>query len=114
MLPDTFATISVIASNVARRYGLRRRESTEQLLTADDSKLQVIGCTRIKINGTQIRALITDALKDEILLSWRDMVRLSIIPADFPKPQINQVARCATYTEDEEAEIIKLKEDTAT
>ena len=111
VLPDTGATISVIASDIARRYGLRRRDSTEKLLAADNSTLKVLGCTRIKINGVQIRALITDAFSNEILLSWRDMVRLHIIAEDFPQPMANQVARCIAITKEEEAAIDTLKKE---
>ena len=94
VLPDTGATISVISADIARSYGLTIRSSSEQLLTADDSRLKVLGCTRVKINGTQVRALVTNALQDDILISWRDMIRLSIIPEDFPQPQTSTLRVC--------------------
>ena len=64
----------------------------------------------MKINRTQIRTLITNALQDDVLLSWRDMIRLSIIPADFPQPQTSSVAVCK-LSGDEEMKIKQLQED---
>jgi len=117
LLPDTGATITIISFDVARRYSLRLRASNEKLLTADESKMKVAGCTRIKINGVQIKALVTDAIEDEILLCWRDMIRLSIIPENFPTPQAHMALKVEISQENaeqlkaEDAEIKKRTEE---
>ena len=46
--------------------------------------MDVSGYTRFKIKGCQIRAIVSKSFKDEILLGWRDLVRLNVIPATFP------------------------------
>merc|ERR1712223_1958238 len=35
---------------------------------------------------TDVRALVSRDLEDEILLGWRSLQRLQIIPEDFPRP----------------------------
>ena len=39
---------------------------------------------------TNILTLITPALNREIILSWRALQRLGVIPKDFPKPRLSQ------------------------
>lgn len=87
VLPDTGATITVISRDLTKTYGMTVRKSdNERLLAADDSTLDVSGHTRIQIGDVWIKALVSDSLSQEILLGWRDMIRLSIIPEDFPQP----------------------------
>ena len=35
---------------------------------------------------TNVLALVTPALKKEVILSWRTLQRLKVIPKDFPSP----------------------------
>ena len=66
-------------------YGMSvKRADNEELLAADDRAMDVSGYTRFKIKGCQIRAIVSKSFKDEILLGWRDLVRLNVIPATFP------------------------------
>ena len=85
--PDTGATITVISGDLAKANSLVVKQTKhKRLLAADDSVLNVLGSTRFKIRGVMIKALVSKSLSSEILLGWRDMVRLSIIPESFPEP----------------------------
>ena len=77
----------------------------EKLLAADDKPMQVAGSTRMIINGTQVRALVSSLLRDDC---WKDIICLSIILPNFPEPQpfqhsCNQVV--APPTEEELTEL---------
>ena len=44
------------------------------------------GTTVFKINGRWISAVVSNSIKQEVILSWRDMRRLQIISDSFPGP----------------------------
>ena len=87
-----------------------RKTTTERLLAADDTPMQVQGATRFTINGTWIRALVSKSLYDDILLSWRDMKRLHMIPPDFPEPQQRFYSARAVSCPQTEADIDNKKQ----
>ena len=92
VLPDTGATVSVIAQDVARTYGMMiRPAANDQLLSADDTKMNVAGYTRFRINDVIIRAIVSNSVKDDILIGWRDLIRLGVISETFPNPSAARV-----------------------
>ena len=111
VLPDTGATITVIAYSLTQANGMTiRSSSNEKLLTADDKAMNVKGVTRFKINETSIRAIVSTSIKEDILLGWRDMQRLNIISSDFPTPQGRSYQTCAVSHQEDQEELIRRRD----
>ena len=98
--PDTGASRSVVSENLLRKHGIRFRRKPIRLLAADNRPIPCSGVVTLGIlpstSSTEpvpINAIVTDALHDEILLSWHDLQRMHIIPQHFPA-----TLKAATYT----------------
>ena len=99
-LPDTGATVTVISHDLAQRKGLEIKPApNEQLLSADETGLNVAGHTRFNVNGTHVKAIVSKSLKNELLIGWRDLMRLGIIPETFPNRYDALFATQATISE---------------
>ena len=88
-LPDSGTTRTLIAHNVAKRHGLRIDKSgVEPIEAANATSMPCEGSVIVNIscNGitTQTNALVSSALRDEVLISWHDLQRLKVLPANFP------------------------------
>ena len=93
----------MISKDLVDQHGLSLKTGRhEKLLTADDSALDVSGSTIFVINGVPIRALVSKSIKKDILLGWKDLIRLNIITSTFPKPMVDYIA---TVKQDEEKKI---------
>ena len=102
-LPDTGATVTVISRDIAMQNSLRVTVCThEKLYAADDSPLDVTGSTLLRINNVPIRALVTESIVNDMLIGWKDLIRLNIIPENFPKPMCNNAVRALTSEKDVE------------
>ena len=106
-LPDTGATRTIIAKDIAEKHGITYHPTTERLFAADDNEIACEGTAVVKIEGHRLKPLISSAIKSDIILSWHDLVTLGAIPADFPN--INSVK--ATKTKKEDNLIDQLIED---
>ena len=85
VLPDTGATVSVMALDLVQRMGMTIVPSKSvKLLSASDEQLQVSGSTRFKINGIWIQAIVLSSISEDCLIGWRDLTRLGVIEEDFP------------------------------
>ena len=73
-LPDTGCTVTVLSEDVQRAYGLTLHRAKDKLVAADNSDLSCIGAVFINIQGKQIRALVSRALKDEVIIGWDDLI----------------------------------------
>jgi len=98
-LPDTGSTKAIIAKNIADKHNITYDKSYDGILTdAQGHRMDVSGLARIlirpkNINGdlnvegeyTNIPCLISDTLKNEMFLSWRDLQRIGSISPHFPE-----------------------------
>jgi len=88
-LPDTGATRSIISKDLAKHFNINIQPSTNRLFAADDSELRCEGHAVIKVEGIRIKPLISSSLKNEIIIGWKDLVSLGVLPSTFPElPQI--------------------------
>ena len=88
--------MSVIAKDLARAYGMTVKPAVnEQLLSVDDTAMDVAGYTRIAIKGVPIKAIVSNSVKDDILIGWRDLIRLDVIPESFPSKVCAATATCS-------------------
>jgi len=96
-LPDTGATHSVIGMDVVQLHGaMIQTNRRDKLFTANDEQIQCAGRTNLTINGISINFIVTPAITNDMLISWHDLIKLKVIPADFPNPQEHKVRPCKT------------------
>ena len=53
---------------------------------ADEQDLSCKGAVYIRINGIPTKALVTTALKEELIVGWPDLIKLGVIGDSFPLP----------------------------
>ncbi len=95
-IPDSGAGRSILSYDLVVKHGLKvNRKGKELLRAANGEMMKCEGSTIIKCtyNGLTVRvhALLSSSMRNEFLLSWQDMIRLRILPGDFPT-QIQLVA----------------------
>ena len=69
-------------------YGTTRQSRKHCISSANGSPLNCLGSVNLKIffegRVTSINALVTDDLQENLLISWKDLQRMHILPEDFP------------------------------
>ena len=127
--PDTGCTRTVISENVLVEKGIPfRRLPNQTLIAANATSMRCPGEVTVAVtsddgNITRINALISSDCKDEIFVSWHDLVALQVLPLNFPRaipsslPQQGQAdaasahARVAAMSTDHEEMFRRLKEE---
>ena len=102
--PDTGCTKTIIARNLAIRKGMRfNPDSNLKIRAVNAQRLDNSGSVTftLKYQGrtTEINALVSDAIKDEILLSWRVLKNLGVIDSTFPNVRHAPIRAAKTTTE---------------
>ena len=86
--PDTGATRTIIAQDVLRRHRIPYRNIEEKLYAANGTEMKCQGSLNIKVQSEggqdEVDAIVSSDLHNEILLSWHDLIRLGVLPEDFP------------------------------
>ena len=92
VFPDGGCQESLVSWDLVGPLGLvldRRRKTRIQAING--AKVTCLGSTKFQITydgqTTNVLALVTTALSDEIVLSWRALQRLKVLPEDFPRAQ---------------------------
>ena len=92
---DTGTGRTIIADDVARRFGLPLLKTKTKLAAANGSPMPCSGRCAVTIffmdKSTDTMALVTSALKNEILVGLDDLKRLSVVKDDFPC--VTEIAR---------------------
>ena len=88
-LPDTGATRTIIAFNLAKRNGIKpQRNPNERLYAANGQSMACEGTVMLTLayNGITVtaNAIVSSAIRDEILICWHDLIRLNVIHETFP------------------------------
>ena len=83
-LPDTGATKSLVAWDLLDNLGIPYRAPRDVLFAANGEEMNCVGEVTLKINGVKTVFIVTPSISEDMLLSWHDLVRLDVIPADFP------------------------------
>ena len=89
VFPDTGCYQSLISLDLVNAYGMNVDEGrVKRIKTVDGSHMKCNGSVSFQATyqgrKTEVLALVTPALQEEILLSWRALQRLGVIPKDFP------------------------------
>ena len=73
-------------------YGMQVDQNrVKKIRAVDGGQMECSGSVAFQViyegQKTDVLALVTPALQDEVLLSWRTLQRLDVIPKDFPRRQ---------------------------
>ena len=95
VFPDTGCQQSIVSEDLIDACGLILDRSKRKKITAvDGGEVPCTGSTTFQATyherTTNVLALVTPALSGEVILSWRALQRLGVIPMDFPSPRSNQ------------------------
>ena len=82
--PDSGATRTVMARNLADKFSVKINKSNAKLKNASDKYMKVDGEACFRVLGHEVSVLISPEVVDEILLSWHDQIALGILPPNFP------------------------------
>ena len=91
-MPDTGANKSIISSSVLDtlliRYGTSRTSRKYEIISANGTPMNCLGAVNLNIfyegKTTPIHALVSDQLKEILLISYSDLQRMRILPETFP------------------------------
>ena len=88
-LPDCGATQTIISQGKASAFGLKVNPAGAiPIVAADNERMECEGSVNMRIayQGKEVytEALVSSALKDDMLISWHDLVELDVLPPGFP------------------------------
>ena len=89
VFPDTGCYQSLMSLDLVSAYGMHLdRGPIKKIKAVDGGQMECCGSVSFQASyegrTTDVLALVTPALQDEILLSWRNLQGLGVIPEDFP------------------------------
>ena len=92
VFPDTGCYQSLISLDLVNAYGMHLyRDRIKRIKAVDGGHMKCNGSVSFQATyqgrKTEVLALVTPALQDEILLSWRALQRLGVIPKEFPNSE---------------------------
>merc|ERR1712020_519831 len=92
VFPDSGCQESLVSGDLINSLGLVLDEKRKKRIRAvNGAKVSCLGSTSFQITydgqTTNVLALVTTALSKEIVLSWRALQRLKVLPEDFPRTQ---------------------------
>merc|ERR1712020_802366 len=92
VFPDSGCQESLVSGDLISPLGLVLDQKRKKRIRAvNGAKVSCLGSTSFQITydgqTTNVLALVTTALSKEIVLSWRALQRLKVLPEDFPRAQ---------------------------
>ena len=89
VLPDTGCSQTIISEDLAKSNKMAvDKKKKKEILNASNERMSCEGTVsfEVKYEGqkTEVLALVSSDLADEILIGWRALQRLNIIPENFP------------------------------
>lgn len=107
-IPDTGASISVCSTRITKRIDLKiNKEEGEQysLTNASNQEMKIVGMSTVFVRHPQSQQVVKlkmlvspDMGGDDILLGWKDLKAIGVIPEDFPN--LVNVKRVMAETEE--------------
>ena len=88
-VPDTGSTLTIISLDIAKKHNMAINEAgRERLFAVNHERMACEGSTLLKLaymgQETQCEAIVSSAMREEILISWQELIHLGIIPKQFP------------------------------
>ena len=93
--PDSGATRTIIAENVVLQNGLQEfmwHNSKTKLSAANGSPMKCVGSITLQVTNSFsqqtvfLDALVARDLRNDMLISWHDLIALGVLPESFPLP----------------------------
>ena len=97
-LPDTGASKTVIAADLMKRWGIMCNDQlrSPKLLAANGSPLDVLGVATLCITNnniaTNVQAIATSSISEDLLIGWQDLVALDVIDKSFPERTVASIS----------------------
>ena len=92
---DTGTSRTILSYVMVKKYGLKLYTARERLFAANGERMHCEGRTPHKIDfgrkSTRILALVTSALKHEMLISLDNLKKMQILPESFPSILVRKV-----------------------
>ena len=92
---DTGTTRSIISKDVCVKHGLKIYKARERLFAANGERMACEGRTplRLKYHGftTPIMALVSSSMTNDMLISWKDLREMQVLPSSFPQALVRQI-----------------------
>ena len=95
--PDSGCTKSIARGSIVRQSGAVIKPTSARLEAANGAEMKVLGkaVLFIKVSGVSVKrvsVLVSDDIgNDDMLLSWKDLVTLRVLPENFPAPMPEEV-----------------------
>ena len=91
IMPDTGSSQGLVAENIAIKHGMKvNPKRRRNIQVANGKSMHCSGTVDFGVEyegqRTDVRALVSHDLNNEILLGWKALQRLSMISQEFPKP----------------------------
>ena len=95
--PDTGSSQSIIAKNLVDKYDMFMLQKKKKIMVANNGRMNCLGSVNFEVEyegeKTTCQALVSLDLHDEVLIDWRTLQRLRMIPQDFPRV-IPRISKC--------------------
>ena len=101
MCPDTGCTMTLIAENVVTRQGMTvNTRSKKRVRAVNGQRLNNSGMVTFGIEyqgqTTEVEALVSSSIEDEVLLSWQVLKKLGVIGSSFPNIEVKAATTSTT------------------
>lgn len=104
-IPDTGTTRTLMSFDIAQTYGIIiDRSERRKIRAANGSLMDCQGHANLAatLQGKNrdtvfLNPLVSKDIKNEILISWHDLMELKVIPSGFPNQRCLQIQTCGTY-----------------
>lgn len=109
MLPDSGSDSPLISSDIVEKYNIKLvKGHLPRVLNASEEEMNVLGYVNLRIkyfgNIASVNAIVVKDMADELLVDWKTLKDLKILPKEFPLPiKTNQTSlqlRCIEQYDD--------------
>ena len=112
VFPDTGCQQTLVAEDLVSACGLVLDQTKKKKVkSVDGNRVPCSGSTSFQATyggeTTNVLALVTPALNKEVILSWRTLQRLKVIPKDFPSPVPLHVKAATSKAEKGQSNLVK-------
>ena len=92
-LPDSGCTRSIVSTRFLKQQGVTWKPTASRLFMADDKQMDCSGKVSLRVlsrgdvpfaKPVKLHALVSNDLHDDLLISWHDLQKWSVLPRDFP------------------------------
>ena len=103
-IPDTGASKTILSHDLILKHGIPVNTGhSVQLFACNNNEMKCNGMANVKLEfknvATPVEAIVTSDIKDDILISCQDLIRMNVIPKTFM--QLQHCRACKTSNDSE-------------